>query len=122
MELGFIIERSANSAHPILFEEEIMLRCTSEGDNTNQKAGIFPFRKTESVKKCPVVSGEQLLLQFEKNMKMLTRIVEVIQVSDNSLHDWIKPLVHNQLLNIAQNIVFLGFLVSNGILEQKKSF
>jgi hypothetical protein len=93
-----------------------------KGDNANQKARIFPTTKDGSARKRPVVSGEQLLLQFGSNIKMLPGIVEVIQVSDNALHDWIKPLVPKKLLNVAQNIVFLGFLMSNGILEQMKSF
>ena len=49
-------------------------------------------------------------------------IVEVVQVLDNALHDWIKSIVPKKLGNIAHNIVFLGFLMSNGILEQPKSF
>jgi hypothetical protein len=122
MESVFIIERSEKSSHLIFFEEEIILRCIGEGDNTNQKERILPFTKDGSVRKRPVVSGEQLILQFGSNRKMLPGIVEVIQVSENALHDWIKPLVPKNLLNVAQNIVFLCFLMSNGILEQMKSF
>lgn len=45
IKLGFVIERSENSAQPILFEEDIMFRCTNKGKNTNQKARIFPIKK-----------------------------------------------------------------------------
>jgi hypothetical protein len=53
---------------------------------------------------------------------MLPGIVEVIQISENALHYWIKPLVPKHLLNVAYNIVFLCFLMRNGILEQMKRF
>lgn len=39
-------------------------------------------------------------------MMMLTRIALVIQVSNNAPHDRINPLVHKQLPNVAQKIVF----------------
>jgi hypothetical protein len=89
MELGFIIERFEKYSHPFLFEEDIMLRCTSKGDNTNKKARIFPIKKTGSIKKRPLVSGKQCILQFEGNIKMLIGVIEVIQVLDHALHDWI---------------------------------
>ena len=55
-QLRFIVE-IGKSAHPILFEEEIMLRGTGECDITSQKAKIFPIGKDGSVKNalyCPV--------------------------------------------------------------------
>ena len=67
MESGFIIVKSEKSANLVFFEEEIILRCTSEGDNRKQKVRIFPITKYGSFllqKKRPVLSNEQVLLQF----------------------------------------------------------
>ena len=44
MESGFIIVKYEKSANLVFFEE-IILRCTSEGDNTKQKVRIFPITK-----------------------------------------------------------------------------
>ena len=88
-QLRFIIE-IGKSAHPILFEEEIMLRGTGECDITNQKAKIFPIGKDGSVKRRPVLSGEQVTLQVG-NSRKLSGVIKVIQISDNAPHEWIKP-------------------------------
>ena len=125
MESGFIILKYRKPNNLVFFEEEIILRCTSEGDNTKQKVRIFPITKDGCFllqKKRPVLSNEQVLLQFGSSKKILPMIVEVVQLSYNALHDWIKSIVPKKLGNIAHNIVFLGFLMSNGILEQMKSF
>ena len=122
MELGFIIEKSGKWANLVFFEEEIILRCTSEGDNTKRKVRIFPITKDGYIKKRLVVLDEQVLLQFGSNIKILPVIVEVVQVLDNALHDWIKSIVPKKIGNVAHNIVFLGFLMRNGILEKTKSF
>ena len=61
MESGFIIVKTGKLANLVFFEEEIILRCTSEGDNTKQKVRIFPITKYGSYllqKKCPVLSNE----------------------------------------------------------------
>ena len=83
MESGFNIVKYRKSAKLVFFEEEIILRCTSEGDNTKQKVRIFPITKYGSFllqKKRPVLSNEQVLLQFGSKKNILPVIFEVIQV------------------------------------------
>ena len=83
MESRFIIVKSEKLADVVFFEQEIILRCTSEGDNTKQKVRIFPITKYGSFllqKKRPMLSNEQVLLQFGSNNKILPMIVEVVQV------------------------------------------
>ena len=61
MESGFIIVKSEKLTNLILFEEDIILRCTSEGDNTKQKVRIFPITNAGSFllqKKHPVLLNE----------------------------------------------------------------
>ena len=74
--LRFIIEMSGMSAHPILFEEEILLGI-GEGDITNQKVRISTIGKDGSIKHRPVPSGEQLTLQVG-NRRKLSGVIEVI--------------------------------------------
>ena len=83
MELGFIIVKYEKWAYLVFFEEEIILRCTSEGDNTKQKVRIFPITKYGSFllrKKHPMLSNEYVLIQFESSKKIFLVIVEVIHV------------------------------------------
>ena len=82
MESGFIIVKSGKLSNLVFFEEEIILRCTSEGDNTKQKVRIFHITKYGSFllqKKRPMLSNEQVLLQFGSSKKILPMIVEVVQ-------------------------------------------
>jgi len=97
VDLFFIVESSRKPAHQIMFEEKIMLRCADEVGRTN--------------------SSKQLMLQLgsKTNSK---GILEVMEVSDDALREWVKSFVPEKLLNLAQNLVFLGFLMSNGVLEQ----
>ena len=67
---------SGMSAHPILFEEEILLGI-GEGDITNQKVRISTIGKYGSIKHCPVPSGEQLTLQVG-NRRKISGVIEVI--------------------------------------------
>ena len=48
MESGFIIVKFGKLTNLVFFEEEIILRCTSEGDNAEQKVRIFPTTKDGS--------------------------------------------------------------------------
>ena len=109
MESSFIIEGSEKYAHPILFEEEITLRHAGEGDNKIQKARILPTRKDGSIKKRPVLSGEQLILQFGSNRKLLPGTVEVINVSDYPINEWIKRLSSQKVTKCCTEYCFLVF-------------
>ena len=83
MESRFIIVKYGKLANLVFFEEEIILRCTSEGDNTKQKVRIFPITKYGSFllqKKHPVLSNEQVLLQFGSSKQILPMFVEAVQV------------------------------------------
>jgi hypothetical protein len=110
----FIVESSGKSAQPIMLEEEILLRCTDKGGNT-EKARVSKSGVTE---KRPVVSGEEVILKV-KSERTLKGILEV---SEDALREWVKSFVPKKLLTLEQNIVFLGFLLSDGILKQMKSF
>ena len=82
MVSGFIIVKYEKLDNLVFFEEETILRCTSEGENTKQKVSIFPITKYGSCllqKKRPMLSNEQVLLQFGSSKKILPMIVEVVQ-------------------------------------------
>ena len=74
MESRFMIVKSEKPTNLVFFEN-IILRCTSEGDNTKQKIRIFPITKDGSFllqKKHPVLSNEQVLFQFGSSKKNIT--------------------------------------------------
>ena len=103
MESGFIIVKFEKSANLVFFEEEIILRCTSESDNTKQKVRIFPITKETP---CAIKwAGSSSIWKQQKN---ITSDCWSCPSLNNALHNWIKPIVFKKLLYLAQNIVFLG--------------
>ncbi|GLJ12791.1 hypothetical protein SUGI_0197900 [Cryptomeria japonica] len=110
-DLIFVIEKSGN---PIMFGRDIVLRYKGE-DNKTTNAKILSAMQEASWKEFPVMSGIPVLLRFESKWKSNEGIIEVSQTLDGVLHDWIKPSVPKELLNLEKNIVFLGSLMTNSM-------
>ncbi|GLJ12793.1 hypothetical protein SUGI_0197940 [Cryptomeria japonica] len=114
----FVIEKSGN---PLVFGREIVLRYKGE-DHKTENAKFLPIDQDASGKEFPVVSGVPVLLRFLSKKSPNEGIIELSQTLDGVLRDWIRPSVPKELLSLEQNIVFLGSLMANGMLNERKKF